>query len=422
MKTGDGKWVGHRPLSTPKVDGQRVEDPTWAQRFANGGWLPIKVKRGNEGLRPRAQSMEVVTNEMSSPSLLGHGPSRTSLREWSRPMPDTRPDPVQLANRLSEVGPRTSSLERILVVEDALLYLADLSVDFEAKARIVTGLSANAHLKLREMDDAGRAPNVLRKHARPLLAVFSAELQRLDEVNEQPRTQHWDALVLPLLVEAQNARTNGLHATIRGPESLARALAQDAGAAHERIGILETSGHFAAFHYLTQPGKPPRLCVIDSYEDPSNAVKRIAGHTGCPVNAVPVLLKTQNATECAVYALATGKKIHANLDSVNALYDGQPGVRALVKGWEQLPVDFFKQTQSLRPLHSLENAQQLSLDGVPVNKGGEDAYERFDRHTVYRDQLSQYGTTQTVNYSASIEAKRRTFVQQAIVHFGGTAV
>lgn len=78
-------------------------------------------------------------------------------------MPDTRPDPVQLANRLSEVGPRTSSLERILVVEDALLYLADLSVDFEAKARIVTGLSANAHLKLREMDDAGRAPNVLRK-------------------------------------------------------------------------------------------------------------------------------------------------------------------------------------------------------------------------------------------------------------------
>jgi hypothetical protein len=66
----------------------------------------------------------------------------------------------------------------------------------------------------------------------------------------------------------------------------------------------------------------------------------------------------------------------------------------------------------------LEQLQKVRPDikGKPVNKREDhpDILQRWDQYKVERP---KQGTGQTATYSASIEAKRLTFVQQALEYF-----
>jgi len=73
MKIGKHhELVPHVPFSAPKVDGVPVQDPSWSQRVASGGWLPLRIKPADRRAAPaRRQEVEVLRDTQSPVRLFG---------------------------------------------------------------------------------------------------------------------------------------------------------------------------------------------------------------------------------------------------------------------------------------------------------------------------------------------------------------
>jgi hypothetical protein len=291
--------------------------------------------------------------------------------------------------------------------------------------------------QLRQADGQGRAPAVLRQHALPLLRHFEGELARREQANEQFGTP-WENLVLPLLVESQNALRPGLDLRIATPKQLGQQVVEavKANKATDSIVILDDQilAHRAAAHVVTDPQVPPRIAILDSFEDPRHLANQMLGKMGKLAKhsfVQPVHLETQNAYSCNIFALSAAKKIADHRDSVHTMYEPMTnppqgtrravGLQPTLKGTQtSLPPAFFKHSDSRKTLERLEASSAergIELSETPVNKRGgtgENILERWDRHSVIRPHETE---DRMVTYSASVEEKRRDFVAKAVKHF-----
>jgi len=355
-------------------------------------------------------------------------------------LPQTRAKADALLQRhltllLRSVDEGTGTAPRNALIDVALQLLGDAAVPFSEKAgRIDALMRQREHFldQIRTADDAGRAPAALRRHALPLLTAYRRELMRLQAADQQPSGADWDNLVLPLIIEAQNARTEGLNAKLFTMKQLARRMQEGQHQTVEHIGILDFgatsflgSGHHAAVHASTAPDRPPRVTVLDSVSDPS-PMTELERTLPPSSRIVPVHLQTQKAEECVIYATAAAKKVADHRDVVNDLHSkseprqyGEVFVHRCIPGPDELPMDFFKHSQSRKTLDRLAAVGQESgrhdAHADAVNKKGQTIYQRWDEHRVERPRVS--GSPQMVTYSASIEPKRLAFIDQAIAHF-----
>lgn len=329
----------------------------------------------------------------------------------------------------------------------ALGELANRDVPFADKGQLVHLLMVKRERlrdQLRRPDEGGRAPALLREQAVPLLRVYREELGRLQAANLQPRLPEWDNLLLPLLLEAQNARTEGLDAKLLAHDQLVRHVKKNRKKESSSIGIFDFdplgphgSGHHCAFHISTSSSRPPHITFVESMrldvQDPSEALNP-AELNELPKGSriVPVNLGVLNAMDCVIYSLSTAKKIADHGDLVNDLWKKSGvareslGVRIHhpIDGTRELPLLFFKHSQSKGTLDMLAQVGQATgrhdahndqVNKVNKPEPGQTLFQKWDAHRVDRPKPDNPQEIST--YSASIEPKRRLLVDQAIDHY-----
>jgi hypothetical protein len=328
---------------------------------------------------------------------------------------------------LGAVDADTPVETRTALVDSALRHLEAPAPDYDAA--LAKGFTAQA-LQLRRFHFADllrpgpddTTPPLLRQHALPLLRAYQADLQALEAGNVQPSKAAWDCVVLPLLVEGQNARTPGLQVKLFTKGQQVQYVADHAHHDHERIGILDFGkddvmgpAHHCAIHDRTSPNLGPRVTLLDSFTNPAFGIADAVLAFPPGTRVTPVCLDTQVAQECVIYALSMAKKIHQYPGAVNALPEVDAGppetaagrsLRAVIQDPRVLPPAFLKHWQRGSTFAGLPP----DVTQAVVNKKGQTFAQRWDANRVTRD-----GAT----YSASIEKKRLQFVEQAIEHFEG---
>jgi hypothetical protein len=363
--------------------------------------------------------------------------ARAALSPQSRAKADAMLQP-RLPLLIPSANDSTSKAQKDALADVALGALADPNVPLDLKRATIEPLMLNRaqfSQQIRTAGDDGRAPGVLRQHALPLLTAYKHELERLKAANLQPREWEWDALVIPLIIEAQNAKTEGMDAKLFTQEQLAQLVSQSGQQACQRIGLLDFGaastlgeGHHAAVLASISPGRPPRVTVLDSFAEPEMSLFSLIDGLPDGSEFVPVHLKTQKAKECVIYAMATAKKIadHRNaVDSLHTKSEPMPNrinskrLHNSISGPDFLPLAFFKHSTSKNTLFDLAEVGQSSgrhsAKTDAVNKNDRTIFQRWADHKVDRPNLNQPGKVAT--YSASIEQKRRQFIEQAIDHF-----
>jgi hypothetical protein len=360
------------------------------------------------------------------------------------PQPRRRADALirtHLDRLLMAVDHTASAAQKDVLANAVLQSATDPTVHFDRKTLHVGLLFvARDHFGdlIGTLDADGRAPALLRKHAVPLLRAYRGELARLQAANIQPTTPQWDHMVLPLLVEAQNAATPGLELKLFTMRRLVEHVAQQQDRASESIGILDFGawsalgrGHTATVHVSTSPDRHPRVTILDSYGSPAAAATPLFNNLPPGSHIVPVFLRTLKAQECVISAVSNAKKTNDHRAAVAALFgetDGSPigsvVLHKTVFGPEVLPLAFFKHSQQRSTLKLLaETSARSGLHDARndrVNKDNKTIFERWDVHQVQRRDPKDWSEWAT--YSASIEAKRMTFIDQALRHFGERAV
>jgi hypothetical protein len=360
------------------------------------------------------------------------------------PQPRRRADAVirtHLHQLLMAVDHTASAAQKDVLAKAVLQSATDPTVHFDRKTLHVGLLFvARDHFGdlIGTLDADGRAPALLRKHAVPLLRAYRGELARLQAANIQPTTPQWDHMVLPLLVEAQNAATPGLELKLFTMRRLVEHVAQQQDRASESIGILDFGawsalgrGHTGTVHVSTAPDRCPRVTILDSYGSPGAAATPLFNSLPEGSHIVPVFLRTLKAQECVISAVSNAKKTNDHRAAVAALCgvtDGKPigsvVLHETVIGPEVLPLAFFKHSQQRSTLKLLaETSTRSGLHDAlndTVNKDNKTIFERWDLHQVQRRNPKDWSEWAT--YSASIEAKRLTFIDQALRHFGEPAV
>lgn len=409
--------VGHVPMAPPKQGGVPIANPTLGQIMANGGPLPLKVRTVQQ------QAARIAELPPQIPDFFAFTATPVTL-------------PFDITTMAYDAVVRTmgSALARRTLTEqqkDKLVHqLLDklVSEGMVGSDALVVNVLLNRVFsqQLREPDPDGRAPRVLRQHALPLLQRWKEDLLQLRRNNVEPPT-NWDPLLLPLLIESENARTPGLGLRLVTVPELGKLLGDKARANNTFEGtfILDDQGHRVAVHAMNRPGMSPRFAALDGFFDPatrylprvqnSDALLRQRG------DAVPVTLGIQEGQCCTILSLSIARKIVDHPNAVKRLYAPldapaaaarpnrgiHPTVPAATSG---LPPAFFKQSQGRTVLTSLPPSDQQA----PVNNGKETLLTRWQRHSVTRID-PMWNTTAT--YSGSVEIKRLEIVQEAIRHF-----
>lgn len=274
---------------------------------------------------------------------------------------------------------------------------------------------------LRQADAEGKAPAILRRHALPLLRGYQAYLQQLQSANARTCCPGWDNLLLPLLIESENAMTPGMNCRLRTAVEFANCIKQawNEATTSDSVFVIDHAGHRAAAQLSAEASRPPRFAILDNWHYPSAALKNILSHMdGDGVTGVGVDLNTMigRVSDCSIQALATAKNIAADQPAIDVIYGLDPIAQS---PRASLPLKFFKHVVTRFQLDDLV-ASRPDAKGSAVNKKqpAVDIAARWEAHQVVRaDAIGQCADHSVIPYSASSEVKRRFFISRAILHF-----
>ena len=261
----------------------------------------------------------------------------------------------------------------------------------------------------------------------------------------------FDAAMMPTLVAAENARHPDLQLTLLDDHAQLKAWFRadsDEGAKRRALFCLPGfEEHFVVAEARRKDGRTSVL-VADSL-DPNNpdvvrtydasvltALRRLL-----PVRATLAMLALgaqQSDTGCRIFSLSFASKLAADKEEIDKLHDqNQPGAslqigtfpalpRAgtrqarLFEGASLIPQPFMKHAQSSAAIKHWQAEHPSIAPDAPVNAKGQTLLSRHETRRVERHPpigaVKDGKPMKPLNFSASIEQKRITYMDRALDH------
>jgi hypothetical protein len=258
----------------------------------------------------------------------------------------------------------------------------------------------------------------------------------------------FDAAMMPTLVAAENARQPGLQLTLIEDHAQLKAwLRADIEEGARRRALFSLPGfedHFVVADVRRKDGRTsvlvadsldPSADVVQTYEaSVLTALRRLL-----PARATLSMLALgaqQSDMGCRIFSLSFASKLAADKDDIDKLHDQNlPGASLqmgtfpalsrggsrqarLFEGASLIPQPFMKHAQSRTAIQQWQAEHPSTAPDVPVNSEGQTLLSRHEAHRVERhapaDATKNGKPVKPLNFSASIEQKRITYMNRAL--------
>lgn len=228
-----------------------------------------------------------------------------------------------------------------------------------------------------------------------------------------------DMRVLPLIIEAENARKPGLNLVYCDDEDALRGALNELRDARDTTHrrLLVRPNPFGHHHFmldaLAQPGKPISLIEFEPVDSPiplPSSIEPSIKKWGFEYRLSSVLPRVQKSNnDCIIFSLSHALKSHASEVWMRRQHAAHlEGKLNVEHTGGALPESFYKHLQSSSRLKKHLAAREM-LDSLAVNGRGETLARRFYAHLA-KDRRGHI-------YSISIELKRLKLLDRAIAYF-----